>query len=230
MNDLSVVRTVSGHQWTSTARAYVCLGPNARERALTALRSLAFTSNVIGGLADVATELARADAAEGEKVLVVDGEQHGWLGELGRLTDRHPDLRTLLIADLDTPDEFLTALSAGVDGLCPSDATVEAIERTIRSMVDVGVAIPRNFVAPLVEQLRNGRGHIVHSAAGDLTVTDREWQILQLLMQRRSTREIADALFVSVGTVRSHVSALLHKLGAVDRDDLIGLVERGPTR
>ena len=33
--------------------------------------------------------------------------------------------------------------------------------------------------------------------------------------------------FVSVGTVRSHVSALMHKVGAVDRDDLIAMVERG---
>jgi DNA-binding CsgD family transcriptional regulator len=46
------------------------------------------------------------------------------------------------------------------------------------------------------------------------------------MLQRRSTREIADALYVSVGTVRSHVSALMHKVGAVDRDDLITMVER----
>ena len=57
-------------------------------------------------------------------------------------------------------------------------------------------------------------------------VTDREWEIMQLMLQRRSTREIATALYVSVGTVRSHVSALMHKVGAVDRDDLIAMVER----
>ena len=49
---------------------------------------------------------------------------------------------------------------------------------------------------------------------------------MQLMLQRRTTREIADALFVSVGTVRSHVSALVHKVGAVDREDLLAMVER----
>ena len=61
-------------------------------------------------------------------------------------------------------------------------------------------------------------------------MTDREWEIMQLMLQRRSTREIADALYVSVGTVRSHVSALMHKVGAVDRDDLITIVERAGAR
>lgn len=209
------------------ARAYVCLDLlGARERVLTALRVLAFDSHVVEGLGDVAADLCAAGDRVERAVLVLGGERDGWLGALGRLTDHHPELRTLLIADLEEPDEFLTVLSAGVDGLCPSDATVEAMARTIRAMVDVGVAIPRHFVAPLVEQLRAGRGHLVHSAAGAMTVTDREWQILQLLMQRRSTREIADLLYVSVGTVRSHVSALLGKFGAADRDDLIALVER----
>jgi DNA-binding CsgD family transcriptional regulator len=64
------------------------------------------------------------------------------------------------------------------------------------------------------------------TAAGPIDVTDREWEIMQLMLQRRTTREIADALFVSVGTVRSHVAALVHKVGAVDRDDLIAIVER----
>ena len=41
-----------------------------------------------------------------------------------------------------------------------------------------------------------------------------------------TVREIADALYVSVGTVRSHMSALMHKVGAVDRDDLVAMVER----
>jgi len=46
------------------------------------------------------------------------------------------------------------------------------------------------------------------------------------MLQRRSTKETADVRFVYVGTVRCHVSPLLHKLGAVDREDAIAMVER----
>jgi DNA-binding CsgD family transcriptional regulator len=70
----------------------------------------------------------------------------------------------------------------------------------------------------------------MNTVAGPIDVTDREWEIMQLMLQRRSTREIATALYVSVGTVRSHVSALMHKVGAVDRDDLIAMVERARNR
>lgn len=66
----------------------------------------------------------------------------------------------------------------------------------------------------------------MRTPAGNVDVTDREWEVLLLLMQRRSTQQMAEALFVSVGTVRSHVSALLHKLGAVDRDDAVAMVSR----
>src|SRR6188768_2027042 len=107
-----------------------------------------------------------------------------------------------------------------------TDASVDAIVRTVQSVYDSGVAIPRDMVGPLVAHLRHGRGHRMMTAAGPIDVTDREWEIMQLLLQRRTTCEIADAVFVSFGTVRSHVSSLVHKVGAVDRDDLIAMVER----
>ena len=119
-------------------------------------------------------------------------------------------------------------MSAGVVGVCPRDASEAAIERSIRSIVQTGVAIPRTLTKPLVDAVRQrGGGHIVQTAAGEITVTDREWEVLQMLLQRRSTAEMADNLFVSVGTVRSHVSTLLRKLGAVDREDVIALVTHG---
>ena len=89
------------------------------------------------------------------------------------------------------------------------------------------MAIPRAFMSPLVDEVRRGRGRAVRTAAGVVLVTDREWEILQMLIQGRSTREMSDALFVSVGTVRSHVSTLLKKIGAVDRDDAVAMVRRG---
>ena len=64
------------------------------------------------------------------------------------------------------------------------------------------------------------------TAGGRVEVTDREWEILELLIEGRSTREMADKLYISVGTVRSHVSILLKKLGAVDREDAVQLIKR----
>ena len=159
-------------------------------------------------------------------VLVLDESRPGWLRVITDLVQRHPLVRPVVLSDSDDADEFLAAVIAGVGGFCRTDASVDAIVRTIQEVHDSGVAIPRDMVGPLVAHLRHGRGHRMMTAAGPIDVTDREWEIMQLMLQRRTTREIADALFVSVGTVRSHVSALVHKVGAVDRDDLVAMVER----
>ena len=133
----------------------------------------------------------------------------------------------MLLAQIDNPDVFLCAVMAGVVGFCRPDSSVDAIIRTIKSVCESGMAIPRDMVEPLVEHMRQGRGHQVQTATGKVDVTDREWEILLLLMQRRSTKEMAETMFVSQATVRSHVSMLLKKLGAVDREDAINLVGCG---
>ncbi len=160
-------------------------------------------------------------------ILVCDTDHSDWLRVVCDLMAARPGVSPVLLADLETPEEFLAALSAGVAGFCSPDATVDAIVRTVDSVERTGTSIPRSLVSPLVDHVRHGRGRTVHTAAGPIDVTDREWDILRLLLQRRSTREMADALFVSVGTVRSHVSTLLNKLGAVDREDAISLIQRG---
>lgn len=162
---------------------------------------------------------------EGVEVLVVDRASPDWLRSTARAVEQRPLLRPLLIGDVVGPDEFLAAVSAGIVGFCPRNATVGAIERSICSIAESGVAIPRAFAKPLVDLARRGR--MVRTAVGDVAITDREWETLQLLVQRRSTSEIAESLFVSEGTVRSHASTLMKKLGAADRDDLVALVLRG---
>ena len=172
------------------------------------------------------SEFTSAVSDESLLVLVFDDSQRGWLRFVTDLVQLRPAVRPVVLSDIDNPDEFLAAVMAGVGGFCRTDASVNAIVRTVQSVYESGVAIPRDMVGPLVDHVRHGRGHRMTTSAGPINVTDREWEIMQLMLQRRSTREIADALYVSVGTVRSHVSALVHKVGAVDREDLIEMVER----
>jgi DNA-binding NarL/FixJ family response regulator len=205
------------------ARAVSCLvDPERASRVRDALDDLGFSVTEIDDAAELRNFAIRAPT-----LLVVDASLPGWLGEVARLTESSRGLQTLLVGDLDGPDGFLAAVAAGVSGFCGADSPTAAIARTVESMLDSGVAIPRSFVRPLVESVRNGPGRRIETAGGPVQVTDREWDVVQMLLQRRSTREIADALFVSVGTVRSHVSTLLRKLGATDRDDAVQLIERG---
>jgi DNA-binding NarL/FixJ family response regulator len=211
-------------QVDARGRVVVCVSSGALSEDLVAV--LAGSGFEVGAVDELDAVGAEIDP-EVPAVVVFDGERGDWLRSISDLSEARPLVRSVLLASVDGADEFLAAVTAGVAGFCEVDAGMGAIVRTIESVLDSGVAIPRKLVAPLVEQLRHGRGRRVHTAAGPVDVTEREWEILRLLLQRRSTREMADALFVSVGTVRSHVSTLLRKLGAVDRDDAIALVERG---
>ena len=122
--------------------------------------------------------------------------------------------------------DFLTALQAGASGFCEPDASSDAIVRVVHDVLVNGTAIPRPLVAMLVAQVRHGHGRFVTTSDGVVEVTEREWEVLSLLRLGRSTAQIAEVLFVSAATVRSHVWALVRKLGVEDRDAMIALLDR----
>ena len=207
-----------------------------RPRALSCLHTFERADDLSAGLesagyvvqsVDAVADLNDLIAADDDIVVVLHEGIDDWLRLVADLVHAKPLVRPIVLGALDNPEEFLAAVAAGVVGFCAADAELDAIVRTIDDVRATGVAVPRGMVGPLVARVRHGRGHTVRSAAGLIDLTDREWEVMQLLLQRRSTREMATELFVSVGTVRSHISTLLSKLGAVDREDAIALIERG---
>ena len=92
-------------------------------------------------------------------------------------------------------------------------------------------AIPRSLVGWLADGFKGAvllRRSIAGGAAAPLT--SREWEVFDRLCQRRTTAEIAEELSLSKATVRSHVAAVVHKVGVRDRAELIERFGRpGPT-
>ena len=222
MRSVPVMSPQTGEPRTQTGARVVTCVESVVASLHDELRGAGFGVEHTGRLSDVCG-LVRCD----ESVIVLcDTNHHDWLRALSDLVVLRPHTQLVLLASLD-PAEFLAALSAGVSGFCAPDAPAVAVVRTVKSVERTGTSIPRHMVPLLVQNVRHGSGRAVHTGAGVVDVTEREWAILQLLMQRRSTREMAEALFVSVGTVRCHVSTLLKKLGAVSRDDAVSLFDRG---
>lgn len=205
------------------ARIVIAVSDPARaEQLVDALSSNGYDTACAPGI----TRVADFVDEELSCVVIVDDDHPNWLRSVTDLLHLRPNARLLALVDVESPAEMLAAVGAGVAGFVSPLADDAAIARTVRALIDSGVAIPRGLVPALVEEVRRGRGRSVTTATGQIDVTEREWEILQLLLQRRSTREISEMLFVSVGTVRSHISALGRKLGAVDREDTIRLLEQ----
>lgn len=161
---------------------------------------------------------------DGFAIAVLSDSVNGWLRVVGDLRRTERPVGVLLITDLVDRAELVTALGAGVDGIGRPDDPPQALLASAIAICEQGVALPRSLTRELVDEVRAGRGHSVRTSDGTVRVTDREWQILQLMLQGMTTREMATEMFVAVGTVRSHVSALLGKLGVASRSEAVSLL------
>ena len=136
----------------------------------------------------------------------------------------YPDLRVLVLTTYDAEDWVLDAIRAGASGYmlkdAPRERLIEAIQGTAdgRSHVDPGVA------ADLLARVASSERSAPSTVAADLS--DRELDVLRLLGHGMTNSAIAEQLFLSEGTVRNYVSAILTKLQVEDRTQAAVLAVR----
>lgn len=139
------------------------------------------------------------------KLPVLDG-----LGVLTRLREQHSATRVLVLTSAASQDSPARAVQAGAGGFLYKDVDPDALIQAIRSVHD-----GHTVLAPRAADLVAAR------PTGDLrgidALTAREREVLVLLADGQSNRSIARALGVSEKTVKTHVSAVLAKLGVADR-------------
>ncbi|MFJ2110079.1 response regulator [Streptomyces microflavus] len=127
--------------------------------------------------------------------------------------------RVLVLTTFDEDDHVYGALRAGASGFAVKDMALNDILAAIR-VVAVGDAliapgVTRRLIADFV-------GHTPrHSPRPVEGITEREQEVLTLIGRGRTNTEIAEDLFITVATAKSHVSRLLTKLGARDRVQLV---------
>ncbi|MBA5220380.1 MULTISPECIES: response regulator [Streptomyces] len=145
------------------------------------------------------------------------------------LSQLQPDLRILMLSMYDNEQYFFQALKAGACGYVLKSVAdrdlVEACRAAVRGepflYPGAVTALIRNFL----DRVRSGE------EVSDSVLTPREEEVLKLIAEGHSSKEIADTLFISIKTVQRHRANLLHKLGLRDRLELTryairaGLVE-----
>ena len=196
-----------------------------------AARAAALTNAVAGRCAHDVVAVwpqERAVATGGDArtaVVVLDGPPTGTtLAAVSDATGSRRDLAVLVLAPLSPDLDVLVALASGVSGYLPADSEPATVAEAVVALLAGDTVLPRAVAGPLVQHLRwGGRGIVITAPGGAVAeLTNREWEVLVLLRQQRTTAEIARRLFVSTGTVRSHVAAVLRKLGAPDRAGAAG--------
>jgi DNA-binding NarL/FixJ family response regulator len=147
------------------------------------------------------------------------------LGVLARLRAEDSRTRVLVLTSAGGSARPALALQAGAAGFLYKDVDPDALVRAIRSVHD-----GHTVLAPGAAGLVAGRPG--REVRGIGALTSREREVFALLADGQSNREIARTLGVSEKTVKTHVSAVLAKLGVADRTQaaLVAVRESGGDR
>ncbi len=140
----------------------------------------------------------------------------GGLEACQRIYERHPNLPILILTSREERSLIPRAIDAGARGYCLKGIASETLVLAIRSLA----AGASWWDAEATDEIRS-RLFPSGQAKSNSCLTDREQEILRLIGAGRSNSDIAEELYITVGTVRVHVHAILQKLRANDRREAV---------
>lgn len=124
--------------------------------------------------------------------------------------------------------DLYDALRAGAAGYLLKDIDPSRLPVALHGVVAGEAALPRELVGRLVTEFdsRSRRRRLLRGRARPAELTEREWEVLDLLHEGLATSEIAERLMIAPVTVRRHVSQIMRKLRVTNRKDMLRLLER----
>ncbi|TDC52581.1 response regulator transcription factor [Jiangella ureilytica] len=182
---------------------------------------------IVGEAADGADVPAMVESARPDVVLMdirmprVDG-----LAATQTLRKRAEPPEIVILTTFDTDDHVLRALRAGATGFLLKDTPpaeiVTAVRRAAAGEPILSPSVTRQLIDHVTDGDDGGRSHQARGQLGELS--DRELEVAVAIAHGKSNAEISAELFMSVATVKAHVSRVLTKLGLNNRVQIALLV------
>jgi DNA-binding NarL/FixJ family response regulator len=132
-----------------------------------------------------------------------------------RIRANYPAVKVLVLTTYDDDEWVFDAIKAGASGYLLKDTPRDEVVRAIK-----GTVAGKTYVDPVVAGRVLRQVTCEHTEPSTMVtdkLTDRETEVLRLLARGLNNTDIAQQLFLSEGTVRNHISAILAKLGVSDR-------------
>ena len=149
--------------------------------------------------------------------LVVDlNSSSGGLQMLEGVRRERPGIRQIVIGPPNSDSLVLESIVAGARAYLDSSAGPQTIRQAIEIVVSGSIWAPRRLLSKLIDRLLD----VPASSAGPPELprlTDREHQVLELVLLTKSNREIALQLGIEERTVKAHMARLMKKMGAENR-------------
>lgn len=143
----------------------------------------------------------------------------GGVEAIAQIRAEFPDARIIVLTTYDTDEDIYRGLQAGAKGYLFKDATSKELLNAIRTVHQGQKYIPPEVALKLVERIELS------------ALTERELEVLHLLVNGKKNQEISAALSITEATVKFHVNNILNKLGVKDRTQaVITALKRGLAR
>lgn len=185
---------------------------------------LAENVTVVGASEGVRQSLAQSnDGANAPDVVLLDTTDPAVLTNVRELGRAFPDARIVALGVARDNQDVIACAEAGIDGYVFRDASLGELIATIESAARGELRCSPGLAATL---LRRVADLARHGSSGDTNVTRREREILELIDQGLTNKEIAARLFIEVATVKNHIHHILEKLGAKTRSEAAAKLRR----
>jgi two-component system response regulator DegU len=158
----------------------------------------------------------------GADIILLDLElnhTHG-IDALRLVREKAPDTKVIIYTSHDDEDRIVQAAELGVDGYLLKGCGQREIVNAIESVSDGGIALESTVAGKLMQHM-NRRSNADDTQT--VQFSKRETQVLDLLSNGKTNRDIGESLFISESTVKFHVHAILNKLDANNRTEAVSI-------
>jgi DNA-binding NarL/FixJ family response regulator len=142
---------------------------------------------------------------------------------LGELRDRHPGVPVVVLSGSDRREDVMRALDSGAMGYIPKTSSAQVMLSALRLVLSGGVYLPPVALSAASPSAPEPppRPAGTRTSARDLGLTDRQTQVLALILQGKPNKLICRELDLAEGTVKIHVAAILRALNVHTRTQAV---------
>lgn len=134
-----------------------------------------------------------------------------------KIHQRHPQIKIVVLTTFDDEEFILQALQAGASGYLLKDTPSEQVAAAIRTVHQGHTLLGPTVTPKVLSHLTSPKQANRQKVDYESLLTSREIEVLKLLGQGKSNREIAKTLHITEGTVKNHVTRILNQVGVRDR-------------
>lgn len=140
------------------------------------------------------------------------------IAAIGRIKALDLDTKVIALTSFTEDDKVFPAIQAGASSYLLKDVSPDALVEAIRAAYHGETRLHPDVMRKLVEQVAAHPGS--GKPANGPQLTEREGDVIRLVAQGKSNREIAEVLVISEKTAKAHISNMLGKLGLADRTQM----------